>query len=129
VIEPLDDMPDGVVGFRASGRVSGEQYDELLAPVLHEAVDRGDHIHAVLEIGPEFEEIDSGALLEDVSTWDIEPVREAALGRLALITDVSWVSRYVRMFGWAVPGDLKVFSNAERDAGVAWAAETVTRPA
>jgi hypothetical protein len=119
-------MPDGVLGFRASGRVSGDQYAEVLAPVLHDAVDRGDHIHAVLEIGPEFEQIDSGDLLDDVGTWDIEPVREAALGRLALITDVSWVSRYVRMFGWAVPGDLKVFAFAERDAGIAWAATRET---
>jgi hypothetical protein len=122
----MDDMPDGVLGFRACGRVSGDQYAEVLAPVLHAAVDRGDHIHAVLELGPEFESIDSGALLEDVSTWDIEPVKEAALGRLALITDVSWVSRYVRMFGWAVPGDLKVFATSERDAGIAWAAEPVS---
>jgi hypothetical protein len=124
VIEPIDDMPPGVLGFRASGRVSGEQYAEVLAPVLHAAVDRGDHIHAVLEIGPEFENIDSGALLEDVSTWDVEPVREAAVGRLALVTDVSWVSRYVRMFGWAVPGELKVFATSDGDAAVAWAAES-----
>ena len=45
---------------------------------------------------------------------------------LALITDVSWVSRYVRMFGWAVPGDLKVFAVAKRDAGIAWAATRET---
>jgi hypothetical protein len=118
-------MPPGVLGFRASGRVSGDQYAEVLAPVLHAAVDRGEHLHVVLEIGPEFEDIDSGALLDDVSTWDVGPVRDAAVGRLAFVTDVSWVSRYVRMFGWAVPGELKVFELGDVEAAKAWAAEPV----
>jgi hypothetical protein len=29
MLEPIDDLPDGVVGFRASGELSGEDYDRV----------------------------------------------------------------------------------------------------
>jgi hypothetical protein len=47
MIEPLSDLPDGVIGFRFSGHVSKDEYRSVLLPALKEHIDRGDKIRAV----------------------------------------------------------------------------------
>ena len=42
--------------------------------------------------------------------------------RIALVTDIDWMTRMAAMFGWMTPGELKRFPLAERDAAIAWAA-------
>jgi hypothetical protein len=41
VIERLTDMPTGTVGFRAAGEIEREDYDQLLVPELHRALEAG----------------------------------------------------------------------------------------
>ena len=41
VIEPLDDMPEGTLGFRATGEIEREEYDQVLTPALRQAIDAG----------------------------------------------------------------------------------------
>jgi len=45
-----------------------------------------------------------------------------SLKRMALVTDVSWMHHAMHLFGWAVPGELKVFPEAELEAAIEWAA-------
>src|SRR5215213_6325260 len=42
VVERIDDMPAGTIGFRASGKLTVEDYREVLVPGLQEAVDSGE---------------------------------------------------------------------------------------
>ena len=39
MIERLADMPPGTVGFRATGEIEREDYDEVLVPELHRALE------------------------------------------------------------------------------------------
>jgi hypothetical protein len=57
-------MPDGTIGFRASGRVSGSEYREVLLPAIRDAAEGGE-IRLMFALGPEFEEFEPGALWED----------------------------------------------------------------
>jgi len=38
VVERLSDMPPGTIGFRATGEIEREDYDEVLGPELHRAL-------------------------------------------------------------------------------------------
>ena len=42
MIEPLQEMPDGTIGFRASGRVTREEYREIVLPAMRAATEAGD---------------------------------------------------------------------------------------
>ena len=42
MIEPLQGMPDRTIGFRASGRVTREEYREMLLPAMRAAAEAGD---------------------------------------------------------------------------------------
>jgi hypothetical protein len=65
MIEPLQDMPAGTLGFRASGRVTREEFREVLEPPLRAAVQAGE-VRMVFALGPGFERLEPGALAEDV---------------------------------------------------------------
>jgi hypothetical protein len=122
VIRVIDQMPDGVIGVEAAGKLSAKDYTTVLAPVLAAATEGGGKIRIVLVFGDEFEGMEPGAVLQDVRTgihdW-------TAWERIALVTDHGWMRDGLRMFAWAVPGEVKAFPMDERDTAVAWAAETV----
>ena len=42
MIERLSDMPPGTIGFRVTGEVQREDYDQVLVPELDRAVASGD---------------------------------------------------------------------------------------
>jgi len=46
MIEPLPDLPDGILGFRFSGHVSRDEHNQVLAPPLKERIEAGDRIRA-----------------------------------------------------------------------------------
>jgi hypothetical protein len=56
MIEPLQGMPDGTIGFRASGRVTREEYREMLLPAMRAAAEAGD-VRMVFAVGPGFEKL------------------------------------------------------------------------
>ena len=41
MIERLSEMPPGTVGFRAAGKIERKDYDDVLAPELRRALERG----------------------------------------------------------------------------------------
>jgi hypothetical protein len=42
--------------------------------------------------------------------------------RIALVTDVDWMTHVVHLFGWMTPGEVKTFPLADRQAAIDWAA-------
>ena len=42
MVERMDDVPAGVIGLRASGKLTKEDYTEVLEPALKEAMDSGE---------------------------------------------------------------------------------------
>lgn len=50
-------------------------------------------------------------------------VREwSAWERIALVTDHAWTRDGLSMFAWTVPGEVRAFPSAERDAAIDWLA-------
>jgi hypothetical protein len=130
MIEPLADMPAGTLGFVLSGDVTREEYKAVLLPPIRDAVERGDRIRMLVQIGPEFREFDPGALLEDTKMGLSLGIRHLdAWERTAIVTDVDWIARAAHMFAGMVPGELQVRPLAEADAArVAGGREVGVRP-
>jgi hypothetical protein len=52
MIEPIAEMPSGTFGFRASGKLSPADYRDVLVPPLREAIERGEKVRLLFQIGP-----------------------------------------------------------------------------
>ena len=125
MIEQLADLPEGVIGFRASGKISRDEYhDQLLAP-FRTAVERGDPINMVFVADPSFAGLDMGALWQDVQAAGSIGLKHQHLWRrTAIVTDKDWLRHAVSVFGWLSPGELRVYEPDRLGAAVAWAAGT-----
>ena len=89
--EAIADMPPGTLGFRVSGRMTREDYVQVLVPPLREAVKAGEPLRVLYLIGPELH-------MQPEAVWQ-DLKLEAELGikhrdaweRIAVVTDLDWI--------------------------------------
>ncbi|HET9197374.1 MAG TPA: STAS/SEC14 domain-containing protein [Solirubrobacterales bacterium] len=119
MIERIADMPAGTIGLRASGKLSREDYQQVLEPALREGVESGEL--RLLFALPDFDGLEPGAMVEDVETGLRAWVRDhSAWKRFAFVTDVEWLAKSMRAFAWLAPGEVRVFALGELDAARDW---------
>ena len=122
MIERLDDMPAGTVGFRIDGDVEGEDYLEILSPALKAAVDSGQGLRALYLI-EDLDEIESDALWEDTKLgFDLAIKRRSEWKRSAIVTDIDWMARASKLFLWLFPGEARLFRVNDLERAKAWVA-------
>ena len=66
MIEPLQDLPDDVLGFRFSGSISRDEYVDVLLPALNAALEQEHRIRLLLLIEDDFGWFEPGAFWEDL---------------------------------------------------------------
>lgn len=120
MIEQIQGLPAGSLGFRASGQVTATDFSQVLVPDIEAAFAINRKLRLLSQIGPDFTGFDAGALWEDLqlgfrhfSGWD----------RIALVTDIPWIRATAAAMGFAVPAELKLFHNEQFDEAVAWISE------
>jgi SpoIIAA-like len=118
MLEPLSDLPAGVLGFEARGRIEAADYEQVLVPAVDRELADGHEIRIVL-VFPTFEGLTPSAAWQDMK-MGVEHLTRWR--RIALVTDVEWMIHLTHLFGWMTPGELRHVPLAERDAAVAWAA-------
>jgi len=117
MIRILDDMPAGVIGFEASGKLAADDYRTVILPALVKAAESGEV--RFLIVMRDFQGMSGGALWQDLKVG-VEHLR--AWKRIALVTDIEWMRHMTDLFGWMTPGETRSFSLAERDDAEAWVA-------
>ena len=120
MIERIEDMPEGTLGFEAVGEVTAEDYRDVMAEPVEASAERG-KVRLLYLMGPRFQTYTAGAMWEDARFGLTEPVHWE---RVALVTDVDWMRHIAGAFGWMVPGKFKTFAVADLDAAKAWTAAT-----
>jgi hypothetical protein len=115
MIERLEDVPEGVVGLRASGEVTGEDYRDVLVPLLEEALAQGGA--RLLYVMDEHTTFKAGALFADAK-FGLGHLR--GWEKLAVVSDVDWLENSIKAFGWMMPGEVKVFDDDNLDDAKQW---------
>ena len=118
MIRIMEGLPDNVLGAEAIGKVTDEDYENVLAPAAREMLEVHSKIRYVYVLGEEFEGWTAGAMWEDAKLGGGDLRRWE---KVAVVTDKDWVRHAVKGFGWMIPGDVRVFSVAELDTAKAWA--------
>ncbi len=115
MITELDGLPQGVIGFEASGKIAAEDYRDVILPALEEAAQTGDV--RFLIVMRDFDGMTGGAIWQDLKVG-IDHLR--AWKRTALVTDIEWMTSLTHLFGWMTPGETRTFSLDQRDQAVKW---------
>ena len=122
MIEPLEGMPAGTIGFRATGRVTRDEYRDILLPAMRAAAEAGD-VRMVFAVGPGFERFELGALAQDTRAGITLGVGHPhAWKRTALVTDVDWIANALHMFAWLTPGEVRLYELDRLEDAKTWVA-------
>jgi hypothetical protein len=116
MIELIDGLPVGVVGFESTGKVSAEDY-EAVAPAIEQALASRERIRLLHVLGERFNGYTAGGAWSDAKLGLSHPF---AFDRIAVVTDDAHVRAQVKGGGWLIPGEMKLFSNNERAQAEAW---------
>ena len=121
MIEPLGNLPAGVLGFKGSGKISRDEFREMMTPI-YGALEGGGPVNLLFVVGDDFS-LDAGALWEDMKAGSIGLKHRSAWRRLAVVTDKDRFRHTSAAIGWLAPGELRVFDPAQQAEATAWLAD------
>ena len=117
MIELVEGFPHGILGAVAKGEVTATDYEDVLIPAIRKASKDHSRIRFYYEFGPGFSGMDQDSMWEDFelgvehwSKWD----------RVAVVTDIPWLSHAVNAFSFLMPCPARVFGMDERDEARSW---------
>ena len=122
MIERLEDLPAGVLGFRAIGTIEASDYREVLDPAFEDALAEHEQLNLVVVLGEQFDHYSLGAMLEDARLITFP---HEVWGRAAFVTDHEVLGGIAMAYGGLVPGEFRVFPLDKQDEAIAWVAEGV----
>ncbi len=117
MLEKLSDVPDGIVGVKAIGRVTRKDYESVLDPLILGASREGRRLRFLYEIGPECEGFTPGA------AWEDAKLGFHALGvfaACAVVTDHERIRQATRVAAFLLPCPVHAFPVCDRAKAIAW---------
>jgi len=125
MIELIEGLPDAVVGFEAIGEVGSADYELVAAPAVKQALERHPRIRLIPVLDDRFTGYTAGGAWQDAMLGIAHP---RSFDRIAVVTDSDTIRRLVKVAGWSIPGEMRLFANREREEAKAWACEGLDTP-
>jgi hypothetical protein len=122
MVERIEAMPAGTIGFKVVSDLTADDYRDQIEPALATAAEAGE-VRLLFEIDRGFG-MDAGAVIEDAkSGLKLGLGHMKSWRRTAIVTDVEWIRKAIKAFGFMAPGELRAFVPAELGAAKVWVAE------
>jgi hypothetical protein len=114
MIEKIANLPGNIVGMLAKGRITGDDYEKVIVPALDEAAKKYAKIRFLYILGEDFDGITAEAMWDDVKVG-LRHIRD--FEKMAVVTDNKMIREAIRVFGFVMPAEVRVFGNlAEKEA-------------
>ena len=117
MITRLADLPDSVLGFRIAGELTSDDYKETLGPALKAQREKYDKVRLLVVLSDEFKGFTAGALWQDEKLLDTNLF---SFERIAVVSDSDPIRGTMHLFGWMIPGEVKLFGGGEIDKATSW---------
>lgn len=120
MIQRITDLPTNMVGFRATGEVTEEDFKNEVEPVVKQLVDTTGRLNYLLLLDTDIDNFTAGAWFRDawmgikhLTDWE----------RAAIVTDSEGVIKFTDGFSYVAPGEYRGFKKADYTAAVNWVSE------
>lgn len=124
MIEVMTDLPDRILGLKASGEVTAEDYRSVLIPAIEARLSQHRKVRLLYVLGDDFKGYSGGAAWEDAK---VGMKHLASFERVAVVTDVDWIEKMLKAFGFAIPGEVRVFDDDDLEDARRWISEPPSR--
>jgi hypothetical protein len=123
VIEPIENLASNVIGFKASGKVSRDEYRAMMKPI-YSLLEQGAPVNLLFVVEDDFSGLDLAALWEDMkAAGSVGLKHRSAWKKMALLTNKDWIRHGAAGFGWLAPGELRVFDLDQMSDATDWLAK------
>ena len=116
----MQGLPDNTLGFEASGKVTGNDYETVLIPAVEAKLKEFSKVRMIYQLGTDFSGYDMEAMWDDTKIG-LKHIK--AWEKIAVVSDTEWIRSAVHVFGFAIPGHVRVFKNDELADAKKWVAE------
>ena len=117
MLKQMENLPAGLLGLEATGRITRDDYDTVVEPLLAEARSAGRRVRFLYYFPDGFESFTPGAAWEDTQIG----LRFLRLfERCAVVSDKEWVQRVSRGMGALLPCPVKVFDASDLEEAIQW---------
>ncbi|SOB93083.1 SpoIIAA-like protein [Rhodobacter sp. JA431] len=113
----LDGFPADVLAVEAHGRIDHDAYVEDLIPAVEERLAAAGRLKLLYALGADFEGFTAGAMFED---GKVGLLHLADFARIAVVSDVAWISAGVRLFAPLIRCPVRTFPRAEMAEARVW---------
>jgi hypothetical protein len=117
MMNTMDDLRDGTVGIEAHGKVTRDDYENVLIPAVERALQGREKIRLLYRVAPDFSGFTGGAMWDD-ARLGLRHMR--AWERVAVVTDVGWIVDAVKIFQFVIPATTRVFGYDELQRAREW---------
>lgn len=121
MIEQIKNLPENMVGFRASGEVKKDDFD-IVHKKVEQLVEKTGKLNYMLFLDTPPSEFTMGAWWEDallgiknITKWN----------RAAIISDSEVVDKFTAAFSKVMPGEFKVFQKNDLERAIDWTSEKI----
>ena len=119
MLRVIEGLPEGVLGIEAVGKVTHEDYRDVLIPKAQAMMAKGP-ISMLYVIGKEASGFALEALWDD-STFGLRHWRD--FSRIAVVTDQAWLRAAVSLFAPLTPAEVRLFATSALPEAKRWIAE------
>ena len=117
MLQKLTDLPAGIDGVDAKGKVTRDDYEKVFKPFMEDAHRNNRRVRLIYRFGPEFEGFTPGAAWEDLHLG-LKYIR--LFERCAVVTDRDWIRNTCQLMAPLIPCPFRVFKDAETKKAVEW---------
>jgi hypothetical protein len=122
MIELIENLPEGTLGFSCSGQLSSEDMMRVVIPSIEAGLLEHDRIKALAVFEADFEGFSLEAAWDDtvlgLRHWD-------GFERLAVVTDQIWLRQSLRALALLMPYPVRLFALAETEHARRWLSEAL----
>ena len=117
MLEPITGLPDHVVAYRATGKVSEQDLNTVLIPVIEQKQAAHEKLHYLIVLENETSDWSLGAYGKDPKAA-LKYVKQGS--RVAVISDQQKVRTFASGLSLFIPGKAKGFEPGELEEAKAW---------
>jgi len=106
MISIINDAPENVAAFNATGEITREDFENLVIPHVKSKVEQFDELNYLLYLDTDLDNFTMGAWLQDallgiknITKWN----------RAAIVTDKEGVQNFTDIFSVLMPGEFKSY--------------------
>ncbi len=119
MLQQLSDVSEPVLGFRASGELTADDYRAVLLPAVEAALQTEGKVRLLYILGEDLQGFSAGAAWQDTKVG-VEHVTRWE--KIAVVSDKDWLRHSVDVFGYLIPGEIRAFPASEEAEARTWIA-------